>query len=115
MKLPILWGLSLTWALFFYWMAKDQFHHSWVAEGSIFNLLTVGEKLRAFLAGVGAVTVGSVPPLLSFLVHRYHRGRERGRLVKERDRITRRIDKLEAKKATNVTETTTPTAEPQAD
>jgi hypothetical protein len=92
MKLPILWGLSIAWAALFYWMAKDQFHQSWAAEGSIFNLLTASDKLRAFLAGIGAVAVGSFPPLCCYLIHRFHKSRERGRLVKERDRINRRIE-----------------------
>lgn len=106
MKMRILWALSVVWALLFCKVATGRIGHAWQAEGSIFNM---GEKLEAFLAGVGAFTVGVVPLALTYLLHRFHKSRERGRLEKERARIDKRIDKIDRKSGV-----LTPTPPPEA-
>ncbi len=78
-------------------MASERFQFSWGAEGSMFSLFTAPQKFQAFLAGTGALTIGAVPLLLTYALHRFNKSREKGRLVKERKRIDRRIEKLEAK------------------
>jgi hypothetical protein len=97
MKFPLLWGLSASWALFFLWMATERFQHSWGAEGSMFSLFTAPEKFQAFLAGTGAITIGSVPLLLTYGLRRFNKSREKHRLVKERNKIDRRLKQLDAK------------------
>ena len=96
MKLRILWGLSLAWALFFYYLGYGRLVHSWVAEGSIFNR---GDKLEAFLAGIGGVAVGSFPAYITYHIQRFHKKRERGRLEKEMKRIDKKIHKIDRRQA----------------
>ena len=95
MKFWTWWAASSLWALFFGWMAYGRFQYAWNAEGSMFDLLTVSEKLQAVLAGTGALTIAVVPLWLTSLVYRFHKSRERHRLEKERARIEKRLGKLD--------------------
>lgn len=94
-----MWGLSVLWAIFFFWTARDLFGTAWNAEGSFLNIFTAESKPIDFLTGIGAATVGCLPLLLTYGIHRFHKGREHSRLTKERTRIDKRIDKLDAKKS----------------
>ena len=96
MKIRILWALVLVWALLFLNLAFGRLGYAWYAEGSIFNM---GQKLEAFLAGIGAISVGLLPVYLTYRLHRFHKSRERHRLQKERRRIDKRIDKLDRRKS----------------
>jgi len=95
MKLRILWVLSTVWALVFFNVAFGRVTYAWDAEGTLFNM---GEKLEAFLAGVGSLTIGALPFYLTYRLQRFHNSRERGRLTKERKRIDKRIDKIDRKR-----------------
>lgn len=108
MKFPLLWGLSSAWALLFLSMSVERFQHSWASKGSLFNLFTTGEKLQAFLAGTGALTIGAVPLLCTYGLYRFHKSREHSRLSKERNRIDKRISKLESKAGANPTQEESP-------
>jgi hypothetical protein len=92
MKLRILWVLSGLWTLVFLYLSSESFQHAWRAEGSVFNL---GQKLEALLAAVGAITIGALPPYVTYRLHRFHKSRERYRLEKERARIDRKLEKID--------------------
>jgi len=96
MKLRILWVLSAAWALLLLYLARESFQQAWQAQDSVFNL---GQKLQALLAAVGAITIGALPAYLTWRLQRFHKSRERVRLEKERKRIERRIEKLDARRA----------------
>lgn len=99
MKIRILWVLSAVWALVFFNVAMGRVTYAWDAEGTLFNM---GEKLEAFLAGVGSLTVGALPCYLTYQLQRFHKSRERGRLTKERKRIDKRIEKIDRKRGAQV-------------
>lgn len=94
MKIRLLWVVSGLWAAFFAYLASDSLRHAWAADGSIFNL---GEKLQGFLAGVGAITIGALLPYGALRLHRFHKSRARHRLEKERDRIDRKLQRMDSK------------------
>jgi len=94
MKMRVLWGISIVWALLFAFLAWGSLQYAWSAEGSIFQ---TGEKLEAFLAAVGAVTVGGLPLYLANRLRLWHKHRERGRLERERHRIDKRIEAIDRK------------------
>jgi hypothetical protein len=98
MKLRVLWGISLLWALLFGYLASESFQGAWQAEGSVFNL---GEKLQGLLAAVGAITIAALLPYGTLRVHRFHQRRQRGRLEKELTRIERKIERIDSKQEGN--------------
>ena len=94
--LRIMWVLSIVWASLFLYLAVDFFLLAWGKETS---LLEWGGRLETYLAGVGALSVGALPLLGTWIVHRFHKSRERVRLAKQRTRIDKRIDKIDRKRA----------------
>lgn len=88
----VLWIASAVWVVICLWLGVSTIREGWSRDAT---LLEWGGKLETILAGVGAFTVGAVPPFLSWLLHRFHKSRERGRLLKEKARIEARLAKLD--------------------
>ncbi len=93
--LRIAWILSALWAAFCIYQGLSIIERGWNHESS---LLEWGEKIKLYLAGIGTFTVGSGPLLATWLVHKFHKSRERGRLMKEQKRIEARLKKLDAER-----------------
>lgn len=92
MKFRILWGLSAAWALIFFYIGFDELREVWNSEETLLNS---GKVFTSVLAGVGAFTIACLPLLGSYLLHRFHKSREHSRLVKDRNRIEKRLAKLD--------------------
>lgn len=90
--LTIAWMASALWAAFCLYQAVQMFQTGWNHEADI---LEWGEKLKSYLAGVGTLTIGGIPLYVTSLWQRFHRSRERARLLKEKHRIEVRLQKLD--------------------
>ena len=93
--LRIMWALSGLWAGLFLFLAFDFFRSAWNTDAP---LLEWGDKIKTYLAGFGALAVGSLPLLGTWWAHRLYKSRERQRLAKQRKRIDKRIDKIDRKR-----------------
>jgi hypothetical protein len=94
--LTIAWMASALWAAFCLYQAVQMFQTGWNHEADI---LEWGEKLKSYLAGVGTLTIGGIPLYVTSLWQRFHRSRERARLLKEKHRIEVRLQKLDEAEA----------------
>ena len=94
--LKFAWIASSLWAAFCLYQAVQMFQTGWNHEADI---LEWGEKLKHYLAGVGTLTIGSLPLYVTSLWHRFHRSRERARLLKEKHKTELRLQKLDESKA----------------
>jgi len=94
--LRLMWVLSALWAALCAYLGFDFFRSAWTKDTSL--LEGVG-KLETYCAGVGALTVGSLPLLATWWAHRFHKSREHARLLRQRRKIDRRIEKLDRRKA----------------
>jgi hypothetical protein len=88
-KLGLLWIVSGSWGVVLAWIAWTYFQQGLKADVSLLH------RPEHLFTGVGALTVGALPLLLTALLHRYQRKRLRGRLLRERDRIERQLQRLE--------------------
>ena len=109
--LNIAWLASSLWAAFCLYQAVRMFQTGWNQEADI---LEWGEKLKHYLAGVGTITIGMIPLYFTSLWHRFHRSRERARLLKEKHRIEVRLQKLDEATARAQDSTSEASAETKA-
>jgi hypothetical protein len=88
-KLTLLWILAGSWCVVLVWVAWTYFRQGVGADVSLF------ERPQPIFTGIGALTVGGVPLLGTWALHRYQKKRLRGRLLKERERIQRQLARLD--------------------
>lgn len=84
--------MSALWTLAFAYKGIQEFRGQPM-------FLDLGPTPMRYLAGIGSLTVGSIPLIISWLLHKFHKSRERGRLIKEKHRIEVRLQKLDEQRA----------------
>lgn len=92
-KLFLMWTAAAVWFLLSAYMSLTYFREALSADRGFF------ERPVSILTGIGALTVAALPLGVAALVHRFHRRRLRGRLIKEKEKIERRLRRLDEKQA----------------
>ena len=90
--LPPLWVVSAAWIVLWALKALQLF------RGESF-WIDLGARSKDVLAGIGSIFVGSIPLIATWLLHKFHKSRERHRLTKDKARIEARLAKLDAEHA----------------
>ena len=85
--------VAALWLALCIYMSATYFREA-VAEGRGFF-----ERPQSILTGIGGLTVGCMPLLGVFLLHRYHKSRLRGRLLRDKARIERQLARLDEKQS----------------
>lgn len=86
-----MWLAAAAWFLLCAFMSSTYFREAMGSQKGFF------ERPELLLTGIGGLTVATLPLVMAGLVQRYHRRRLRGRLLREREKIERRLARLDAK------------------
>lgn len=90
-KLFLLWAVAALWFLVCAYMSTTYFREAFAAGRGFF------ERPQSILTGIGGLTVATLPLIVAALVHRYHKSRLRGRLMRDKARIERQLARLDEK------------------
>jgi hypothetical protein len=90
-KLFLMWLAAALWFAACAYLSVTYFQEGLGSELGFF------ERPKSLLTGIGCLTVAALPAVGAGLIHRYHRRRRRGRLLKEKDKIERQLRRLDEK------------------